>query len=365
MTALTSISINNINELTLFEKQWEAFNSKLVVSNLCTSWPWVITWCQLYLQPKDQLSIQLYFDAEQLVAIFPFYIKNNVLKKELRFIATGEAEAIEVCSEFQDIMVLPKYETSALIKLTDFVLKNKAINYLCFDNYLPDSNISLWLSRLNSHQWQKNTVLMGKRYLVDVYANTTEQIANIRSKSIRRHARRSIECVDFSVELVADIKGFNLTFKELIGLHNDAWAFKGKPGVFTQKQFVTFHNTYAESLLNRGKLVLFSLQYKKKTVAVFYGFIEQNILYYYQSGIDKGCTLPFVGVAMHLAALEIARNYNLSHYDLMKGSEYSYKNKYQYGSTEVLSTVVRKFPFSLLFNMKLWFAKLIRPQGTL
>ena len=116
--------------------------------------------------------------------------------------------------------------------------------------------------------------------------------------------------------------------EQLKALHTEAWQARGKAGVFSSELFNAFHTDYMNKALRADNLVLFSIADTSGVLAVFYGLVFRDTLFYYQSGIARRSTGPGAGALMHLVALRIARKRNLKRYDLMRGSTHSYKRNY-------------------------------------
>ncbi|WP_286234350.1 GNAT family N-acetyltransferase [Thalassotalea sediminis] len=321
--------IDNLTDLETLKTSWENLRRESKQSSICLSVDWMIVWCLHYLTPKDKIHILLFRHNQKLIAICPFYIKKGVLTRELRFIGTGEPEEAEVASEFQDIIVLPSFEEAILKKLTVFMKESKLFSKVCFDVVLKKSYIFNWLENYQPNNWYLSKINVGRRFILPIEENDTLQIQNFRSKTTRRHARKALHHELLQYQLVQNNHELQLAFQKLMQLHNKAWKKKGKKGAFESQKFTNFHKDYCQTILNENRLLIFTVNLKQEVLAVFYGIIDHDTLFYYQSGIQYNKNVASVGTAMHLFATQIARKEQLSHYDLMKGDTNSYKNNYQ------------------------------------
>ncbi|MDT0603807.1 GNAT family N-acetyltransferase [Thalassotalea castellviae] len=350
MAKLTCKLITELPSLMQHKELWERFHSNNNNATMCMNWYWISLWCRHYLTSTDKLHVQFWFDNHTLVAICPFYIKKRKWLSELRFIGTGENSPTEVCSEFQDFLIAPNYQAKVFKAVTASLFENSHFYSINIDIVLTDSHVALWLKQLMLAQWKLEQHDIGVRYLVPIESNQSEQISNIRSKTTRRQANKFSQEKNVTCNLVNTKEALEHTYQQLIQLHNKAWLQKGKRGAFTDQHFVCFHRDFTDAMLNSEQLIMFTLNIKDQAVATYYGVIENDVLYYYQSGIQYSSALPAVGTAMHIQAMDIARQKNVFLYDFMKGAKHSYKNKYRNSHTTVANYTLTKFPYSYLIK---------------
>ena len=348
MNTLQLKLITKIGDLKRRQKSWQELHCSMPKASMCLSWQWVFTWCDFYLNQSDTLYVSLVYDQKKLVAIFPFYLKKIGFLKELRFIGTGEDEASEVCSEFQDILISHDYREDVKALFYQNTILSNAFHKAAFEHLLSTSYVAEFLSLVAHGDWSSNQQMTGVRFLINVEESTELQVKKIRSKTTQRQAKKVVNHSGLRCELVTNEQAFDVNFERLIQLHNNAWRKKEKSGVFEQEIFTNFHRNYARLMLKEGKLVLFSLMENDNVIGAFYGVIDGNTLFYYQSGVGECDNLPAIGVALHIHALTIARNKGIAYYDLMKGSPSSYKNKYQRSDTEVKTLELNRFPYRYL-----------------
>ena len=345
MPNITYQLIDDFDTFLRLEKEWERLRLSTHNSELCVSWNWLRYWYESYWQSQNKLFIHAYYQQGTLVALLPCYLKKVALGYQLRFMATGDAENIEVCSEFQDFIIEKSCYLAVVSHFSQQIMQSKAIIALAFENVLPNALVSSWLNDFQAKGFYQRKTATGLRYCITVQPTVNAQISLFKSKTTRRHANKYLALSACSVEQLIDEKLFDEYYQTLIIEHNQLWKSRGKQGAFEQKEFVCFHKKLAKELLKQHKLVLFKLCYKKQCVAIFYGIIDHNTLYYYQSAVGKHDEIPSVGVAMHIEALNIAREKGLACYDLMKGQLTSYKNRYVIGEPEIWSIFVEKLRY--------------------
>ena len=115
---------------------------------------------------------------------------------------------------------------------------------------------------------------------------------------------------------------FESSWRILKELHRKRWHAKGKEGAFESCQFFNFHHWVFEQLCARGQ-AKFLLIGDRNPIAAIYCFYLYDRVYYYQSGIDVGCS-GSPGILAHLAVLNEIED-SFKHYDFMLGGRQSYK----------------------------------------
>lgn len=352
--------IKTINELEALESEWEKFRDLQGISNMCLSFIWLNLWCQHYLLPQDELIIHCYYKGDELVGVFPVYLKKISLGYQLRFIATGEKQETEICSEFQDFMLVNRFQKELLILFSEAINNIPNIISCNFENVLTESMAESWLDTF-SNDWQIKKNSIGVRFLIPVEKDQSVQLGALKSKTTKRQAKQYLDNNNCVCEYLKEEQSIDVMFAELVNLHNDSWNKRELHGAFENKTFREFHYQFAIQAQRNNKLVMFKIFCEDATLAVFYGVIDGDILYYYQSGILRQNVLPAAGVAMHIEALAFAKKHDLDKYDLMKGKSESYKKRIVKGGQSVLNLVAFKKQYSWLPYY--WKFKLIFSQS--
>jgi hypothetical protein len=343
------------------EEEWENFRCQLSADSFCNSWLWLNTWCNHYLQKQDKLAIHCFYVDKQLVGVAPLYLKKIPCGYQLMLAATGEDEDGEVCSEFQDFICLAQYQEEMLLALTRYIESDASIISVQFTNVFPNSVIQRWFNNHCLH-WPKEVDVVGLHFIAPVGKDIDDQIERLSSKTTKRHAKKYVKATDCYCEVLSDESALPEYFEELTALHNLSWQERGKSGVFINKSFLAFHREFTTKLFQQNKLLLFRIVCQQQTVAFFYGVIEGNTLYYYQSGVMRDCALPSAGTAMHIEAFNYARKNQLKCYDLMKGSPDSYKAHFISSEQKLLSSTAFKKSFfwlPLYLKLKIKLKKMI------
>ena len=336
------------------EHCWDEFIVKHATEGLCTQWLWLKIWLDTFFTPADELFVCCYFHNERLVGVIPCYLKANTCSKELRFIGTGEPECDEVCSEFQDFIIDEKYKNEVLDAFS-LAAAAKKIKLIAFDGLLSGSNAQSWAKDQQAYKIYLDRVI-GTRFLVP-FDKSTITIDVLPGKSLRRKMRFAQKNDLYRVELLVGPEKFSYFFSKLALLHKRVWEAKGKAGVFSSAYFYSFHERFAKAMLDSKRLVMFTVNDNSVVLAVFYGIIFKDTLYYYQSGIERREGHNNLGAYMHYSAMEIAKSRGLKRYDLMKGSLNSYKKQYSESSTKLFNLKLVSKNYQCLLIIKQVIAK--------
>lgn len=331
--------ITSYSEFKALSSTWERFRRQLNDNAFCNSWSWLDTWIKHFWQTKNQLYIHIWQYKGEVIGIVPCYLQPTFIGKELRFIATGEPSESEVCSEFQDFLIDSQYKDIILSQFSLSIAKNQTISAIIFEQVLTTSMAYQWFDSVKFSGKNKVINHIGNRYLIPVATGQDQQVSLFRSKNVKRHAKKIISDSHWRMIMVNDEKALTKFFSKLVYQHNHAWQQRGKVGAFENATFTDFHRTFSQKALKNKTLIAFEISHENEFAALFYGIVDGNTLYYYQSAVNHKSKLSSAGVAMHLVALEFARENNLAYYDLMKGGVDSYKNQYLTGGLAVVSLV--------------------------
>jgi CelD/BcsL family acetyltransferase involved in cellulose biosynthesis len=73
--------------------------------------------------------------------------------------------------------------------------------------------------------------------------------------------------------------------EELVAHHQARWTSAGEPGAFASPRFQAFHRSVIDRLLDKGRIALVRVTAGETLVGIFYGFIENGVIYHYQWGL--------------------------------------------------------------------------------
>lgn len=117
-------------------------------------------------------------------------------------------------------------------------------------------------------------------------------------------------------------------YDELIALHQVRWEREGRPGAFASARFSGFHrDLIARSLGSEPRVLLYRLRNEGGTIGCLYGFIEDGMVLFYQSGFvetDDNRVKP--GLSTHASCMQACLERGLDTYNFLAG-EARYKRE--------------------------------------
>lgn len=327
------------NDLTA----WEELLTQQPNGSFFLSYEWLYLWWNTFAQAKDILKLILVYDADKLVAIFPFYLKKG---ETLYFIGTGEDEQSEVCSEYLDIILANDYQ-NALLDTFNNILQNdfKQIKQMMFSNVLFDSYIVQCIERAKKHYILVKNIV-GVRYKLSLPSDYLTYEAT-RSRSFISQAnrkKRKFEKLGGKLINVKSQADAIEIFNQLGKLHSARWNAVGLNGAFQDQRFLNFHRSYIKILFQNNKLSMKALTINNQVVGVIYNITYNNTCYFYQIGIDiDNFHHLSLGTILHLSEIKESILHGYEQYDFMKGNKIkSYKQSFTDTTYEMLNLDVHK-----------------------
>ena len=117
MTLNIEIVINE-DEFAALAKEWNQLLEQSASNTLTLTYEWLSSWWEVFGEGRE-LYILLVRDGEELIGIAPM-LKRTVQHygvlpfRRIEFLASGEEEADEICSDYLDFILLRGRETEAL-----------------------------------------------------------------------------------------------------------------------------------------------------------------------------------------------------------------------------------------------------------
>lgn len=134
-------------------------------------------------------------------------------------------------------------------------------------------------------------------------------------------------------------------YDELIGLHQARWEREGRPGVFASSRFSGFHRELIGRWMGeQPRVLLYRLRNEGGTIGCLYGFIENGMVLFYQSGfvdVDDNRLKP--GLSTHAACLRECLARGLASYNFLAG-EARYKRELATMELSLQSAVAWRYP---------------------
>lgn len=323
---------------------WNSLLRESASDTLFLTHEWLSVWWEVF-GGKRELYILVVRDGEELIGIAPL-LRREVRHygllpfQRLEFLASGETEADEVCSEYLDFILRRGREPEALEHIFTHLRANSAAwDELLLTNISADSPNLALLERICEAAGMKSSILRKqKSSYLSLDTDFESYLATLGKKfqSNLRRERRVAEKHGGHLRIIDSTDGFEENFEILIRLHQACWTGRGRPGVFASERFTRFHKEVARVILRHGWLRLYVYLLGDEAVSALYAFVYNGKLFYYQSGFaPKRAPLYSPGTLIQSHAIEDAVKSGFREFDFLTGAEHGYKEKWGAQTREI------------------------------
>lgn len=165
-------------------------------------------------------------------------------------------------------------------------------------------------------------------FLDTLSANTRYQL--------RRSARRFEARGPLRLHSAGTVSQARAVLDELALLHQATWTARGRPGAFTNPDFLRFHHALIAEALPRGEIDLLRITAGPTLIGCLYNFRHRGHVLAYQSGFDYAATAPHEkpGLTCHHLAIEAAHADGMTRYDFLAGED-RYKSSLAQHATQL------------------------------
>ena len=335
------MEVKVIRDVKTFDNLRDQINALVIEGNydITLTWEWLSTWWAVF-EDNRSLYVLALFDNKDLIGIAPFYILN----KTISFLASGEDERDEICSDYHSFIIKNGFEDIFFEHIFCFLIKNKSEwNIINLSDFFQTTPVYPAFLRAAA-TFKDISIETGDTHVCpyiqlpgswDDYVKQTKvenriQI-NRKIRNLSKHGVLRYDIVNNPSELYAALN-------RLAILHEYKWAEKGEQGCFTRsKRFVLFHEKLIEQIKQFGAIRFYFLSVNNVDVAGMYGFIHNKTYYYYQTG-NNTSIIPKSSPQTVLIAFSIQDciSNGIFRFDFFKGNKGSYK--YDWASNKKILT---------------------------
>jgi CelD/BcsL family acetyltransferase involved in cellulose biosynthesis len=326
--------------LQRLEGVWNRLLERSACNTIALTFEWLTTWWDVFGQDRE-LFILVVRKENEVIAIAPLLERTirhyRVLPyRRLEFLASGENEADEICSEYLDFIVLAGHEEAALQCIFDYLREHRRDwdELVLTDTPASSANLPI-IKRLTNAAGMITTSSSRGSAIVRALPESWDGFLTSLSRDFRKKILRDLKTFRAESGELLEIdtdERFQENFRLLVDLHQSRWNAQGEPGVFSSNRFREFHSRLAPKLLKKGWLKLFVMKTGGEPVAALYDFVYGRKIYYYQSGFRLGWSkMSSPGILIRTLSIRRAIEEGLTECDFLKGPAGSYK--YRWGGT--------------------------------
>lgn len=349
---ITVEKVTTWHDLCRLESEWDSLLRMSASRNLMLTWDWISTWWEVFGQDR-QPFVLLVRDGDELIGIAPLLRRNaahyGILPyRRLEFLASGEDEADEICSEYLDFIIRRGREREALGAILQSLARDPDWDEIILAEVPGESPNLPILAELCRELGAELEVISRQSGIYLDLPGDMESFLKGLSGNLRHKIRRDRSAaakLGAALRVVDGPDGFDEAFEALIRLHQHRWTSRNQRGVFSSEKFTRFHRSIAPKLLQKGHLVLLSLTASGEPLAATYCFVYDGKMHYYQSGFIKNGLIQSPGILIQSFAIEKAIQMGLTEFDFMKGDPNGYKSRWRGQQREILSLRVARPSF--------------------
>jgi len=344
--------ITNNTQFKLLKNSWHNLQTNGAVKNITTSWEWMSTWWDVFHEDRE-LAILTFTKNEEVIGIAPFVKRKTRLLGflpyvKLEFMASGEEEQDEICTDYLDIIVKKGYEQIVTESLFNYLIISNKIKWdelllprMDSESIIPSLKDQLARKyRIHIEKIKTSTCCYAK--LPTSYENFLLQLGKKTRYKINRGIRKLGDENELSFKISKTSEEIKLAKESLIQLHQSRWNTKGKQGVFSSKKFRLFHDIFIEKTLNKNWIQVGTLYLGETPVACIYNFNFLGKIHSYQSGVTISDSWDIsYGMIAHTFAIKEAITQGNIEYDFLAGVS-GYKERLAKNRREIISFRISK-----------------------
>lgn len=291
--------ITDLTRLEQLRPDWLDLLSRSSANEPTLSPDWLLTWWRIFGHSGRRLCAVAWFEGkpERLMGLAPlqrrrYWYRPGLPFRRLEFLASGEREDEEVCSEYLNLLVeqgreeLYAEDLVALLRTGQLGAWDELVlPMMDGDHPLPGALTAAF----ERARFQVHVEKTDEAPYVPLPSAWDEYLRSLPKKH-RYEVRRCLRDFeawageDWSVLRAQSGEQLAQGKKILVDLHQQRWEGVGQRGAFHAQSFVQFHDQVMPCLLDQGALELAWLCVRGQPIAVQYNIHWNNKVYFYQCG---------------------------------------------------------------------------------
>ena len=338
-------TVTTEKEFARLQQDWHILLANSNANKLFSSWELAHTFWQVY-GGGAQLRIVCVHHNNQLIAIFPLYIRTSPMMKlftlrQLLWLGSGG----DTSPDYLGGIVHQDYD-----ELHESLL-GKAIDQLCAqwdvcclvdmqrhierERMCREIDCRLLYGRLDTRE-----IICAQ--LAPDWDEYLAMLSSNRRQQIRRARRKVFEQEGAELVRLSSSADLDVWFSELVRLHHKRWQQKGEQEhAFRSDHYNSFHRQFMASMLERNALRLWGLKKGEAMIAVLYCLSDGDTTWYYQGGFDTDYDQLKPGMVLMSCAMEEAIKEGCQRFNMLKG-DYDFKRSLAKGNDTTWSVTLAR-----------------------
>lgn len=312
--------------LDILENRWRLLGDHR--TSVFLSWPWISTWLNAVKSKCDISTLGFYTNTGELVGLA--LLVNTPTRRRMVFhrniVTLNESlqKSINFTIEYNNVLHKPEFSNEVYYSLCDFIRYNKNhIHEIQFNFFDAEAirQIEKIANQLGlSFQFDKSdpcniTELSAFDRVSDAYIKS---LSKNRREQIRRSLKYFTGVGDPAFEVAKSSNEALSYFENLGHLHQEYWVAKGRSGVFSNPNWVSFHNNLISNHFEN--VFLARIQFGDHVCGYLYNLIDKDCMYSIQSGFNYGDNKhDRPGLISHYLAVLYAIDNGFRSYDFLSG----------------------------------------------
>jgi len=322
-------TIANTDEFLGIEGVWNRVLSQSEADTVFLTWEWISNWWKTYGAEKQLRVVLVTDDVGETIGIAPLYLRTRRIMKgislrEMSLIGTGE----DVSPDYLDFIILKGREEESVRAILASLAAVGDWDVLNITDMREDSRIAaLILDAAPEIGLEARTKGCATCPYILLPGSWEEFLAGL-SKNTRYNVKRRIRNLerDFIVKfhLWNEQETVPAAMERLALLHTNRWAERGTSRSFVSDEYCSFHQSVASDFAKKEWLHLSCLELNGEIVGMYYDYLYNDKVFYYQAGFDPAFSKYSPGLVLRAYVIRKGIEDGVREIDLLKGA-YNFK----------------------------------------
>lgn len=302
--------IATLERFSELKDDWNRLLNDAIDSQIFYKWEWQYTYAKMFLKPTDELFIiAIWNNKNALLGVAPLKIVEKKIWFKKSKLLTFITDRLVDYNNF--LIHKNENKIKVLKKIFDVIFEKKEWIFLKFDNINNRTDILdvidfILKQTLSTYSSYPNVI-------APYFEGNDTKFNKAQMSDIGRRERKLKEKGEIQINHFTDIE--KVTFEKLIEFHKDEYKEKS---IFDNPNIEDFYINLSKSF--DSHILLSSLTLDNKIVAIHFGFIDKNKIYYYIPKFDKNYQKFAVGLILLQNTFE-KYSTRISEFDTLRGEE--------------------------------------------